>query len=205
MSNIFRLWPFILLITITACSSLKQPSPLPVDMQLTKAQRQQQLNNISQWQVTGKLAFITPEKRESANLFWQLNQKQKSQQLTLTSYLGINVLSLSSNNDYHTVEVDGEQYQGNDLEQLIYQLTQLNLPTQAMQYWLKGLTWSEQDQISYDANTGLPTQLLSYYNGRHWQISFDNYQLYYQLPMARKITIRQGQLTIKLLINQWTF
>lgn len=203
MNKIFRYCALLLLFSISACSTLKQADKHSPTKVLTKEQRQQQLAQIKQWQITGKLAFITPERRQSANLFWQLDQKRQSQQLELTSYLGISVLSLTSKNGHHLVEVDGKNYQGNDLEHLIYQLTKLILPTSAMQYWLRGLAWSAQDHILYHAETNLPIQISSFYNGQHWQILFDDYQLVNQIAMAKKITITQGQLTIKLRINQW--
>ncbi|WP_206484207.1 lipoprotein insertase outer membrane protein LolB [Thalassotalea sp. G2M2-11] len=204
MRHFFHLSLLTIALLLTACSSMVERNQSLEPIALSKAQRQSQLSNIDQWQVTGKLAFISSKKRHSANLFWQVNQKQASQTLKLTSYLGINVLSLSSEQGLHTVEVDGEQYQTTNLEQLIFHLTELTLPTQAMQHWLKGLTWSMQDQITYDTATGLPKQLSSVYDHQLWQIHYGDYQYYHQLPMATKITIEQGGLTIKIHINQWT-
>ena len=56
-------------------------------------------------------------KRESASLIWQVNEKQQTQELNLTSYLGINVLHLKSNKKQHLIKVDGKEYRGT-----IYQL-----------------------------------------------------------------------------------
>jgi outer membrane lipoprotein LolB len=170
---------------------------------LNKEQRINQLEKLSQWKITGKIAFIQGKKRESASLHWQINEKKKSQTLNLTTFLGINVLSLTSLNNVHQVKVDGEKHNSKNLEQLIYSLTGLTLPTKAMNLWLKGLAYSENDSIIYHPQTHLPQQLISRYNQKTWQVSYTKYRQFglYQLPT--KLTIKQDNLVIKISINQW--
>lgn len=200
-NNIFFL--ALLFFALTGCSTLPQQQNIQTEQPRSIAQRIEQASSFNQWKINGKIAFISPEKRESATLFWQVDQVKQQQALNLTTFLGINVLSLSSNEGLYRVEVDGEEYHSDDLEQLIYQLTGLTLPTEAMQYWLKGLAWSAQDHITYDKTSLLPSQLLSYYHQLPWQVSYADYQYYAGLALAKKITIKQGQLTIKIAINQW--
>jgi len=193
----------ILLILLSGCAS--QITPLKESNQpLTKKQRIEKLKQLNSWKINGKLAFIQAKKRESANIFWHIDNANQSQQLALTSYLGINVLSLSSKDGVHTLEVDGESYQSLDLEQLIYELTELTLPIKAMHYWVKGLRYSETDDIEYDPIGQNPSLLTSFYNGLLWQISYADYQMVNGYPLAKKITIKQNGLTIKIRINKWT-
>jgi len=201
-----KLAQFVLLIMLlTGCVSKKTINQYSVKDLITKEQRIKQLQTLERWTITGKLAFIEPNRRESTSLFWEVNKRQHSQNLQLTTYLGINVLSLHSKNGTHTLEVDGKSYQDDDLELLIYSLTQLNLPTQALQHWLKGLVFSPKDVITYDTKTGLPKSILSTYNKLPWQVTYSDYKTFEQIPLATRITVKQNQLTLKIRINHWTF
>ncbi len=191
---------------LSACASnpsstIKQPL-----VATTIEQRNQQLMQLTHWIVKGKIAFIENKKRQSATLFWQFNQQDSNhyQQIDLTTFLGINILHVESLNNHHTIEVDGKTYQGHNLTQLIYQLTGITLPTKALSYWLKGLAYTSADKIEYSQNSLLPKSLTSYYYQQTWQIIYHDYQLFqgYQLPT--KLSIKQGNLRIKIHLNHWS-
>jgi outer membrane lipoprotein LolB len=172
----------------------------------TIEQRAQQLAQLTHWAVKGKIAFIEQKKRQSASLFWQVNQQDKRhyQRIDLTTFLGINILHVKSINNEHIIEVDGNTYQSRNLTALIYRLTGITLPTDALTYWLKGLPYSDNDQLQYAKQSPLPTKLISHYYQQTWQIDYEKYQLFqgYQLPT--KITIKQNKLTIKIRIDDWS-
>jgi len=197
--------PIILLIlysiVLSGCTSTKQNSPISLKQQ-SSSERAKQLEKITQWQVNGKIAFIKKDERESASLNWQVNEKNKSQQLNLTSYLGINVLQLTSNQGKHKLKFDGKDYQGNDLTTLIYSLTGLTLPTQALSDWIKGASFQPNDHIIYD-HLNLPLNLTSFYNNQQWLITYHSYEQVNHYTLPTKLTIKKGDLLIKIVINQW--
>jgi len=168
-------------------------------------QRNQQLLTLTKWQLKGKIGFLQKTKRESASINWQVNAD--NQKLNLSTYLGISVLKLTSSRGLHTIDVNGKKYKSTDLETLIYSLTQLTLPTHALTYWLKGLPFKPSDNITYDPETQLPKILNSQYDNRVWQIRYGNYVRVKNQStntlLATKITISQGDLTIKIAINNW--
>ncbi|MEW6992427.1 lipoprotein insertase outer membrane protein LolB [Colwelliaceae bacterium 6441] len=190
------------LFILYGCASKKNIEQ-PIKVQSNDA-RIELLQTIKQWKINGKIAFIEKNKRESASIFWQYDQRQQSQKLNLTTFLGINVLSLISEKGLHIIEVDGETYRGNNLEQLIYSFTDLPLPTQALNFWLKGLPYSDNDQFSFNQLTGLPSELTSVYQGSTWHIQYRNYQQVNGMTLPHSFTIKQNELTIKISINQWT-
>jgi len=194
--------PFILM----GCVSKQPLAELPVK---TAEQRIQALEKINQWRIKGKIAFIQKipnkqDKRERATIAWQVNNHTNSQALNLTSYLGINVLTLTSDNGKHRIKFDGKEHQSDNLTQLLYSLTGLTLPTDALSYWLKGLPYQENDTIIYDENNGQPLLLTSFYHNASWQITYDNYQAFDGLPMATTFTIKKESLTLKIAVKQWT-
>ena len=180
---------------------------------LSTEQRTAQLQQNKHWKIQGKIAFIqqshkgknAQEKRESASISWQVDDEQENQTLNLTSYLGINVLHLSSKQGQHLIKVDGEEYTSDNLPQLIYRLTGLTLPTEALSFWLKGLAFQSADKITFNTTTQLPLSLTSFYHNTQWQISYDNYRTFQHLPMATKFTIKKDNLIIKIAIKKWSF
>jgi len=219
----FKHFVFItfLILLLSACSSrsplktIAENQPKNVVAQ-TITQRNQQMRQLLHWSISGKIAFIEKnKKRQSATLKWTYNASNRNdeinnnlqQQIDLTTFLGINLLHLESNNNKHLIKVNRKKYQGNNLNTMIYRLTGFKLPTKALSFWLKGIAYKNTDKLSYqpnnNKNTSLPLTLESDYYQQKWHISYDQFKLFngYQLPT--KLTIKQADLTIKIAINQW--
>jgi outer membrane lipoprotein LolB len=199
-------------IILSGCAT-KPDSSLKNDNKIvTSEQRAEELLKNKKWQLKGKIAFIQEiknnegieDKRESASIIWQVNENKQTQELNLTSYLGINVLQLKSNQDQHLIKVDGKEYRGTNLSQLIYSLTGLPLPTEALNFWLKGLPYKTDDVLKTDENTQLPKSMSSYYHNALWQINYSNYQRFDGFNMATKFIIKKENLLIKVAIKNWS-
>jgi outer membrane lipoprotein LolB len=195
---IFALFTLVL----SGCTTIPNKDS-PVLITQTPQQRVTQLQQLQQWKIKGKIAFIEKKSRDSATLSWQVDEYQNTQKLNLTTYLGISVLQLDSSNNNHKIQVDGKTYHGRDLETLIYSITGLTLPTKALTFWLKGIPYQENDKISFQETTQLPLTLSSYYNNELWQISYANYQQISSYSLATEFSIRKGDLLIKIIVNDW--
>jgi outer membrane lipoprotein LolB len=192
----------LLTLVISGCSTIPN-NDSQILIKQTPQQRITQLQQLQQWKIKGKIAFIEKKSRNSATLSWQVNENQNTQLLNLTSYLGINVLQLDSSDNNHKIQVDGKTYRGRDLESLIYSITGLTLPTKALTFWLKGIPYQENDKISYQETTQLPLTLSSYYNNELWQVSYANYQQISGYSLATKFSIKKDDLLIKIVVNNW--
>lgn len=187
---------------LAGCANIGERNP-SAEKNINNHQRHNTLKALKVWETQGKIAFLQKDKRESASFNWQVDETSNSQKLNLTTYLGINVLSLQQSNTESVIEVDGKTYHSDNLDDLIWQLTGFTLPTKALHAWIKGLTYLPSDNIIYDTNN-LPTTLISDYNNRHWQINYQKYQRVEDSWLPQKLTINQGNLTIKLAITRWT-
>jgi outer membrane lipoprotein LolB len=190
---------FLLWLNLMAC----QTAPSSVQQPIATTEYSKKLSALTHWQISGKIAFIGPDEKQSANFNWQVNEKNNEQTLHLTNFLGVNMLSITSQQNINQVEFDGKTYQSSDLNALIYQLTHLVLPTQALHHWLKGLPTSPFDQVLFNQQTQLPEQILSQYQAQIWRIQFLQYQWVNGLALPKKITISTEKLTLKIVINQW--
>lgn len=190
------------LIALSGCTA-KPSVPYQSTTVQTPEQRIVQMDQVNHWKITGKIAFIDKESRNSASLSWSVNEQNNSQQLNLTTYMGINVLSLKSFDNLHTIEVDGKTYKGTNLEQLIRDITGFTLPTTALTYWLKGLPFHAEDEIIYKEDTQLPLSLSSHYNNERWEVIYVKYQSFNNFLLATKFTIKKGDFMIKIAISRW--
>lgn len=192
-----------LLLLLSGCTTVPNIAIEDSQTNQTNIERIQQLEQLSDWKINGKIAFINKNDRQSANILWQQDSVNKTERLNLSTVLGINVLQLERLDDHYLLEVDGEEYQTQDLDLLIYQLTGLNLPTRAMHSWLKGLAFLPSDKIEYNEKNNLPKSLTSNYNNQTWHISYKNYRIFKQHRLAKQLTITQGNLRIKIIIHSW--
>jgi len=213
---------------LTACSNTfhqsEQVLTTSSSEQQSISQRNQQMLKLNHWRINGKIAFISAPKakntkkksRQSANLTWLYNKnyiaRSFNQKIDLTSFLGINVLHVESQNNQHRIKIDGKTYTGDNLTEMIFRLTGLNLPAKALTYWLKGLSYSNSDQIIYDNTTHLPKRLYGTFstinNGvlapTTWEVRYQRYRRFSEHQLATKLTILHQNLTIKIAINQWS-
>ena len=191
------------MIVLSGCSSTSTNNSQAL-VQQSPEQRASELAQLQQWQVKGKIAFLAEKTRNSFSLTWQVNEIRQTQRLYLTSYLGINALQLDSIKNDHKIKVDGETFQGHDLEKLITSITGLTLPAKALKNWLKALPYHDTDKLIYQANTQLPQTLSSYYNNQLWQVTYGNYQQVADYSLPTKISIKKDNLFIKIAINDWS-
>jgi outer membrane lipoprotein LolB len=193
---------FLCTFLLSGCSSTSKETQVLIKQD--PQQRISQLQQLQHWKLQGKIAFLEKGKRNSATLTWQVDELNKTQQLNLTSYLGINILQLVSSNGVHEIKLEGKTYQGLDLESLIYSLTGFTLPAQALSFWLKGIPYLESDAITYQEDTLLPQRLTSYYNNQLWQVDYGKYQQNDNFSLATKFSIKKDTLLIKIAINDWS-
>ncbi|WP_227739140.1 lipoprotein insertase outer membrane protein LolB [Vibrio azureus] len=190
---------FFASVLLSGCSSLPE-SVTNVEWQ----KHQQELQNIDHYQVTGRLAYISPEQRQSLSFFWK--HSPSLSQLTLTFGLGQTALKMTTTAQGTTIEtMDDQVLTAKDANQLIYRLTGLHIPVEQMPDWLLGLpTMADSYQLS-PAHTLL--QLDKTVNGNEWDIFYQRYAdiNWHQqiIPLPTKLKLSSSDTTIKIEINKW--
>lgn len=194
-----------IIVFLTGCMSTQPINDIDKGFSSDIKKREANLAKLKVWEVKGKIAFINSTERKSASLYWK--KSKNKQQLNLTTYLGISVLKLTSNENLHTIEVDGEEYQSNNLDSLIESLTDITFPTEALSYWIKATPYNKNDIFTFDKNSKLPLTLTSHYNGHNWIIQYSSYQSVQQgkltVTLPNKIKVTSADLTINISINNW--
>ncbi|WP_448567466.1 lipoprotein insertase outer membrane protein LolB [Thalassotalea ganghwensis] len=193
----------VLITILSACSSqptISQNAPLP---HYSKDNRLPYLKALNSWQINGRIAFIDRKERNSATIFWRLNQANATEQLNLTTFLGINVLSVNLKNDLYQVDVDDKTYRSKNVDDILLTLTGYQLPANALKHWVKGITFDDNDTLIMNEKTQLPLSISSTYNNQTWNIVYQSFINVNGIDLPHRLTIKQGNFTIKLAISQW--
>lgn len=191
---------YLLLLLLAGCA--QQPDPQTIaHSSIAWSEHRQQLSALSQWSLSGKLAVFIGKERKTANIFWQ--QKNSDYRIELTSFIGTTLLRIEKNK--HGVQLtnnDGETFTGEDTENLLKELSpQLSFPVSSLQQWIKGNPIG----ASYQLNE---QQLVSDLLGKDtsdkfWTVNYQRYQDVNGTPLPQKLEMQQGQMRIKISINQW--
>lgn len=182
---------------LSACSTTP-PSP----QQSTDWDKHQaKLEQITHYQVTGKIGYKGPTQRHSLNFQWI--QKPEYSQLLLTSFLGQTVMKLTMTDQITTIETgDGQKFDGQDPGRLMYGLSGINMPVRYLQDWIKGLPTAANDVQLNELNT---VEYLTKQIGQtNWHLRYNTYIENGDLLLPRSMTLTQQDTTIKIIASNWT-
>jgi len=189
----YLLLPFL----FAGCAQLPDNQPA---QKTTWAMQQPQLEALTHWSFTGKLAVLTPEQRNSVNIHWQQSNQDFS--IHLTTFLGLRVLDITKVGD-ETLVVDneGKHYRSNNSEQLISELSGMVLPIAQLQEWIKG----NPHQASYQLNEWQQvSQLLGgSQDSVRWTIAYNDYRLVDNINLPHRLLLTRGDLRLKFAISTW--
>lgn len=183
----------LLLSLLAGCAT--QPERPVVDW----PSHQASLIQLSHYQAKGKLGY-RGTKRFGANLMWQT--APGVDRLLLTNFLGKTLLKLDATPSQVTLlSHDGNTYRGRDASQLIYQLTDINLPVEHMRHWLIGLPTGA-DTYQLDDNNRV-AYLAKQIGDQLWQLDYLDYDDAVTPALPRRMQLSQDTLRITLVINEW--
>lgn len=192
-----RLTVALLLLLVAACSPLP-PRPLPDTTPEQSWQlRQPQLQQLTHWQLSGRLAVQNDHEAWHMSLNWQ--QRQERYDINIIAPLGQGAMQLHGDAVAVTLLTDeGETLHSSDPDLLLYQRLGWKVPVSALRYWVLGLP-----------APGDSTQQLDEYGHlihltqAGWEIAFLDYQPWHGVELPRKVFIDNHQARVRLVISSW--
>lgn len=186
---------------LIGCSSVPQAPLHSVEWQ----SHQQQLTDLLYYTLSGKMAYIGADDRQSLNFYWK--RTPANTQLTLTTFLGQTALDLTfTNMGAKVVTYDGRTFTHPNANMLVKKLTGLSIPVKELSDWVKGMPTNADHYTVSNLNT-LAT-LEKNVTGQDWAIQFDRYRdqisennVNYVLPSS--INMTHDDTRIKLSISKW--
>ena len=164
---------------------------------------QEKLDWLSHWELSGKIAVITPDERKSAYLNWE--QRDRKFDFKLSNLIGVSLLDLNYDGVVAKIETDGNTYTDDSTEALIYRTTGWVLPLENLPQWIKGQTTKQdlvvlnEDNLPLRVNPVCPACF-------GWEITYTNYKQTEGLWLPYAITLKNSQkkTQLKFKVNQWT-
>ncbi len=163
--------------------------------------QQNRPESYNNWRATGKLAFISPEERQSANFNWQY--RAQKQTLTLNTFIGTQVLKLEEFDQHSELTLEDNTYTSADSSDLVYRLSGWQLPVSQAPQWLTGNIDAPGNQ--YNDKQQLTQATWQDEQGLRWQVAYQTYQRVNGLTLPTRLTLTHKDITIKIRISNWHF
>lgn len=195
---------------LTGCNSvLNAPTDIPtptVQIPHTDAKWQAHLNQLAQitrYQAKGQFGYISPEERFSSHFDWQY-QSANNFGLELSSNLSTKSMKLHRTQKGLTVsDSEGRSRTEADVNALMEEIIGVSFPIDQFVYWVKG---QPEKNGHYIVNDKRQLSQFSYLiNGQVWQASYVEYHEDRQPNLPKLIVLENGQQTLKIRIDQWTY
>ncbi|QUM77985.1 outer membrane lipoprotein LolB [Moritella sp. 24] len=189
---------YILIVSVllSACSTTTQyQAPTGSPEQLWQ-QHQLQLQKIKTWQLQGQIAFISPDSRHSATLNWQ--QYTNDFNINLTGPFGIHVLTIKRSDNISTLILDDDsQYQSNNTQALINQLSPIPIPVSELRSWILG------DPLTDDITLDSFGRVTKATHPQGWTLRYTKYQRIDNMWLPKNIEIKNDDMRIKISTRNW--
>ena len=194
---------FLVILTnllLIGCVPMRPATNMPSNKVVTWPIRQQGLQQITNWQLSGAVAVRTPQKAFSASVNWQQQKNSCCYTLNLLGPLGIGAVILTGNATQITLQEDnGQIYTASTPEQLLQLHLGWQLPIANLYYWVRGLPAPNAPaQMSFDSFNHV-TSLQQ----QGWQITYLSYTGVGLYDLPNKIFMRNGPVQIRLVISTW--
>ncbi len=199
-SNVVRLFALLILITsLAGCMSPKPASTAAENKTITWSQRKQDLQQITRWQANGAIAIRDQQQAQSASVKWQ-QQSQSTFAIRLFGPLGVgNTIIIGKPGNVTLTTPENKTYTATSSEALLQQQTGWQLPISNLYYWVRGLPApGSKPQMKLDPYNHLRTLQQS-----GWNILYQRYTAVKGKDLPSKITMTNGPITAKLIINRW--
>lgn len=202
---ILRVSMLAVLLVIGGCASVEL-EPLPeglTDQQPEDwLEQQSRLDQLTQWQLSGKLAVRQPSDSGTAIVnHWTQNGKHYDIGLS-SSFLGMGSTRLQGTADFIELTMPGgDRYQSGDPEAVVEAATGWQLPLGNLTRWIKGqpgtegryrLLFDDQGQLALIRQQG-------------WEIRYDRWNRfvdgYPRLPA--RLTAVKGEKRVRLVVSDW--
>ncbi len=193
-------WPkIILLLTLlTACATPPTPTP---DNDSAWSVRQTRLARLTEWRSEGRIGVINGGDGWHARFQWA--QQGADYRIDLSGPLGQGrVLIESSGVEVRIQTQDGQNWTAPDADTLVEQALGVRLPVNGLRYWIRGLPQPDSKPTLHTDASGHLTRL----EQDGWIIEYPAYVPTSQinLDLPERIIARRQDLSVKLVIEQWT-
>ncbi len=182
------------LLSLVGCQ--QQPKTIPT---LSLATREQILNDMQNWQLSGKIGIR--HEHSGHNISFEWRQRKSKYYLYLYSPLASESAKINgSPNGATLVTVDRQEYSAPSAERLIYEHLGWDMPVSKLVYWIRGMPAPTSGAKS--SNYDQYNQLRSLQQDG-WLIEYQSYLPISPVTLPEKITVTNNKISLKIIIRDW--
>lgn len=198
---------FILLI-VSGCSNINElpEDTAPVSSQIPRAWQQhlQQVSQVENWALSGKVGVVTPNQSQTGYIDWQQNQQNFA--INIRGTLGFGGLDLHGDQDLVTIKVDENNQRTLPTEIALERYLEWEFPINALKYWVKGIPDPNSPVTSQHFNA---SGQLARLNQQGWDIRLVNYEKHKTrentpIVLPHKIIARYNGHKVSLVLSGWS-
>ena len=182
---------------LSACSTMSTPPSAPA-VKIPLKTRQVALNQINNWQITGKIGVRSANDSGSATVDWV--QHDNRYMISLTGPMGANSMKLTGRPGEVALDMsNGKHFTASSPEELLAKQWGYHLPVSNMKYWIRGLpvpgAISNPRYDSYNRLSSLQQQ--------GWNVQFLSYMNSGGRDVPSRISLNSPALQVKIVVYQW--
>jgi len=189
-------WPFlVILLTLSGCTTQQMMTSPKLD----GAPLQQQLSDINNWHIKGKLGLRTD--RDSGSLYVNWQQMDRDFDIHLNGALGQGATHIYGNDDLVALERGNRPIiTATTPEQLLYENSGWYIPVSHLYFWVRGIPTPEAPIDSSEYNQ---YGLLETLHQGGWHINYSRHGQVDEVTLPTKMTVQRGELKLTLIIKDW--
>ncbi len=183
----------LLLASLTGCAPFINGAVSP---QLTEVR--QQLYQVKNWKLEGRIAVKVGNEGWNANLFWEHEDQQD--RLRIYGPFSQGAVSIIVQNDLVYInEGNGITSSSPDADALLKAKLGFTVPLRSLRFWVLGLPAPETGyHAELDATGGLKG-----FEQQAWTLDFERFQTVGSDVLPQKMTIEGNSVRLKLVVDEW--
>ncbi|MDG4551645.1 MAG: lipoprotein insertase outer membrane protein LolB [Candidatus Contendobacter sp.] len=177
------------------------PYPAPPPAQDAWIARQAVLAQLTLWRAEGRIGVVTGQDGWHASFQW--TQQGPGYRIDLSGPLGQGRVMVESDGSQMRIQAqDGRSWTAPDADELLEQALGVRLPVNGLRYWARGLPEPGSPPVVQTDASGRLTRL----EQQGWIIEYPAYAptSRLNLDLPERIVARRRDLSVKLVIEQWT-
>lgn len=160
--------------------------------------RQQALQALQTWTLSGRVAVQSRDQGWNATVYW--HQYPHMYDLRVIAPLGGGTLQLRGDAEGVVAQTSkGEVYNAADAETLLRQQAGVTLPVESLRHWVLGRPDPQTDAGQSLDGRGRLAGLQQ--NG--WKVTYKGYRAVGDLELPDRIMLENGQFQVRLVIDRW--
>ncbi len=185
---------------LSACSAVQPTDAEQSARYRLYEDRARTLGKLESWTLEGRLAVSNEKDGGSGHFIWK--KSEEFDQMDFHGALGRGAWRLQADADSAVLELaDGRLHRADTIEELVRRELGWEVPVQSLSWWVRGLAAPGDAGQSVLDEQGRLSELQQ----REWRVKFDRYREVRSMQLPIKMTARQLNKTLKLVIREWNF